>query len=74
MPTASLSPKERARRAVDAMPGDASLEDVIQRLVVIHKVERGLAEAQKGDDLMTQNEVEAYFEQRLADKRNQHNG
>ena len=74
MPTTSLSPKERARRAVDAMPRDASLEDVIERLIVIHKVERGLAEAQKGDDLMTQDEVEVYFDQRMADKRNQHDG
>ncbi len=66
MPAASASPKERARRAVDALPDDASLEDVIARLVVIHKVERGLEEARRGEGLMTQAEVEAQFAERRA--------
>ena len=57
MPTRSISPKERVRRAVDAMPDESSLEDVIARLVVLHKLERGLAE------------VDAEFEHRRA----QHN-
>ena len=66
MPVASNSPKERARRAVDALPDDASFEDVIARLVVLHKVERGLAEARSGEGLMTQDEVEAHFAERRA--------
>lgn len=66
MPAASTSPKDRARRAVDALPEDASLEDVIARFVVLHKVERGLEEARSGEGLMTQDEVEAHFAERRA--------
>ena len=66
MPAPDVSPKERARRALEALPEDASLEDVISRLVVIHKVERGLAEVRRGEGLMTQAEVEAHFAARRA--------
>lgn len=66
MPATNVSPKERARRAVDALPEDASLEDVIARLVVVYKVERGLEEARRGEGLMTQAEVEAHFAERRA--------
>ena len=68
MSAASVSPKERVRRAVDAMPENASLEDVIARLVVLHKVERGLAEVEQGEGLMTQAEVEAEFERRRSER------
>ena len=64
----TLSPKERARRVVEALPDDATVEDVIERLVVAHKVERGLAQARGGDALMTQDEVEVHFARRRADR------
>ena len=64
MPTADLTPKERARRAVDALPDDATYEDVIARLVVVHKVERGLDQARRGEGLRSQAEVEAEFARR----------
>ena len=64
MPAVSLTPKERARRVVSELPDDATYEDVIARLVVVHKVERGLAQVRNGDELKTQAEVEAEFAQR----------
>ena len=61
MPAASFTPKERARRVVSDLPDDATYEDVIARLVVVHKVERGLAQVRSGEGLRTQAEVEAEF-------------
>ena len=68
MPAAVIRPKERARRAIESLPESASLEDAIERLVVLHKVERGLAEVRSGDGLMTQAEVEAHFAKRRAEQ------
>lgn len=67
MPAASA--KQRARRAVEELPEDASLEDVIERLVVLHKVERGLEQARQGEGLQTQDELEAHFARRRAARR-----
>lgn len=66
MPATRPTPKERARRAVDALPDDATYEDVIARLVVVHKVERGLAQARSGGEMQTQAEVEAEVARRRA--------
>ena len=68
MSITSASPKERARRAVESSPEEASLEDIIARLIVVHKVERGLAEIRAGEGLMTQAEVEAHFARRRAER------
>jgi hypothetical protein len=62
----AVSAKQRARRAVEELPDDASLEDVIERLVVLHKVERGLEQVREGAGLQTQDEVEAHFARRRA--------
>jgi hypothetical protein len=62
----SVSPKQRARRAVEELPEDATLEDVIERLVALHKIERGLEQARSGEGLQTQDEVEAHFARRRA--------
>ena len=64
MHTTSPTPKERARRVVDRLPDDATYEDVIAWLVVVHKVDRGLAQVRSGEGLMTQSEVEAEFARR----------
>ena len=66
MPASGPTPKQRARRAVDELPDDATYEDVIARLVVVHKVERGLAQARGGAGLQSQEEVEAEFARRRA--------
>ena len=68
MPATVASPKERAQRAVAALPDTASIEDAIERLIVLHKVEQGLAEVRAGEGLMTQAEVEAHFARRRAEQ------
>ena len=68
MPATNASPKDRARRALEALPDDVSLEDVIERLVVLHKVERGLEEVRQGEGLMPQSEVEEHFAKRRAER------
>lgn len=50
-------------RAVSDLPDDATLDDAFERLFVLHKIERGLREAEAGET-MTQEEVEAYFRER----------
>jgi hypothetical protein len=61
-----VTSKTLAHHALDALPDDASLEDVIERLVVLHKVETGRAQAQRGEGMMTQAEIEAHFARRRA--------
>ncbi|MEM6783416.1 MAG: hypothetical protein AAF624_06735 [Bacteroidota bacterium] len=64
MPATRLSPEERVRQALGDLPDASSYEYVRERLVVIHKVERGLAQAREEIHLMTQDEVEAHFARR----------
>ena len=64
MPASGPTPKERARRVLNDLPDDATYEDVIAHLVVVHKIERGLAQVRRGEGLMTQVEVEAEFARR----------
>ena len=40
--------KQRVLDVVDALPADATIEDAIERLVFLAKVERGLAQAEAG--------------------------
>jgi len=47
--TAPTSAKEKVREVVDALPPDASIEDAIERLYFLAKVERGLAAADRGE-------------------------
>ena len=55
--------KEDIVRAVSELPDDATLDDAFERLFVLHKIQKGLKEAQSGET-MTQEEVEAYFRER----------
>ena len=64
MPATRPTPKEHARRVVNELPDDATYEDVIARLVVLHKVERGLTQIRSGEGLMTQADVESEFARR----------
>ena len=36
--------KQRVLEAIEGLPADATLEDAIERLVLLAKIERGLAE------------------------------
>jgi predicted transcriptional regulator len=40
--------KDRVLEAIEKLPADATLEDAIERLVFLAKVERGLAELDAG--------------------------
>ncbi len=42
------SGKELLRQAVEQLPDDASVEDAIERLVFLAKIERGIADADAG--------------------------
>ena len=60
--------KSHIVRAVTELPDDATLDDAFERLFVLHKIERGLKQAEAGQTL-TQEEVEAYFRERRVSKR-----
>jgi len=42
------SAKQLAQAAVDHLPDDATIEDVMERLAFLAEIERGLAEAEAG--------------------------
>ncbi len=48
--------KEQILRALDALPADSHIEDAIERLHLLYKVERGLAQAETGQKV-TQEEA-----------------
>lgn len=52
--------KQRVMEAVDQLPTEATLEDVIERLVFLAKIDRGLADAAAGR-LIPHQEVMAEF-------------
>lgn len=54
--------KERVLEAVQQLPADATIEDAMERLYFLAKVERGLQEATNGKTL-SHEEVRARFQQ-----------
>jgi predicted transcriptional regulator len=50
--------KQDIIKALDELPEDATIEDAMERLHFLHKVERGLRQIAEGKTL-TQEEVEA---------------
>ena len=52
--------KDRLHRVADELPADATLEDAIERLVFLAKIDRGLAEADAGK-LIDHAEIEREF-------------
>lgn len=47
----SGSAKDRVIEAIEKLPADATLEDAIERLVILAKIERGLAELDAGQGI-----------------------
>jgi predicted transcriptional regulator len=43
--------KQKVLEAIEGLPGDATLEDAIERLVLLAKIERGLAELDAGQGI-----------------------
>jgi len=46
-----MSTKEKVIRAVQALPDDASIEDVMERLLFLAKIEKGLQQADAGESI-----------------------
>ena len=44
-----LAPKEEVRRLLDALPEEASYEDIQYHIYVQQKIDRGLEAAERGD-------------------------
>jgi predicted transcriptional regulator len=65
---ANAMTKKEILKALDALPEDATIEDAMERLYLLHKIERGLKQIEEGKDL-TQEEVKAqlakWMEERL---------
>jgi predicted transcriptional regulator len=55
-----MTVKEQALKAVAALPETATFEDVLERLLFISKVERGLTDADAGK-LIPHEQVKARF-------------
>jgi len=45
---AGSTAKQKALEAIKKLPADATLEDAIERIVLLAKIERGLAEVDAG--------------------------
>ncbi|MCC5942209.1 MAG: hypothetical protein JJU37_11770 [Balneolaceae bacterium] len=52
--------KKKITQAIAELPEDATVEQAIERLIVLHKIEKGL----KQDGGQTQQEVEQHFKKR----------
>jgi predicted transcriptional regulator len=48
---AEQTTKEQIIKAMSELPEDASFEDAIQRLYVLYKIDRGLADVEEGRTL-----------------------
>ena len=48
--------KEQILKALQELPDDANYEDALERLYLLYKVDRGIAQADQGD-LLTQDEA-----------------
>jgi predicted transcriptional regulator len=59
--------KARIVRAVEELPESATIEDAIERLVFLHKIEVGLKQSQEGKTVPL-DEVEARLKRRRQSK------
>ena len=59
--------KAKIIRAVEELPDDATIEDAIERLVFLHKIEVGLKQAEEGKTVSL-DEVEARLKRRRQSK------
>lgn len=49
-----MTTKQKMLQAVNELPDDASVEDAMEKLFVLAKIERGLAQADQGETLSPQ--------------------
>ena len=46
--------KEKIHKAVDDMPDEFSVEDLLEKIIFLHKVERGLEQSDNGEVVSTE--------------------
>ena len=46
---AEVTLKQKVLESIDKLPQDASLDDIIERIYFIHKIEVGLKQSRKGN-------------------------
>jgi predicted transcriptional regulator len=46
--------KDKMLQAVQELPDDASIEEAMERLLVLAKIERGIAQAERGETISHQ--------------------
>jgi predicted transcriptional regulator len=56
--------KQQILKAIDELPDDAGVEDALDRLYLLYKVEKGLNQADRGE-LIAQEEVRQRMAERL---------
>jgi len=44
-----MTTKDKVLQTVQQLPDDASIEDAMERLLVLAKIERGIAQAERGE-------------------------
>ncbi len=49
-----MTAKQRVLQTVQQLPDDVSIEDVMERLLVLAKIERGIAQADRGETISHQ--------------------
>lgn len=47
-----MTSTERVLKAINDLPDDASIEDAMERLLLLAKVERGIAQADEGQTIL----------------------
>jgi predicted transcriptional regulator len=51
-----MEAKQQVLKAIEELPDDAGVEEALDRLYLLYKIERGLRQADRGE-LLTQEEV-----------------
>jgi predicted transcriptional regulator len=49
-----MFPKEKIKKAIDSMPDDVSLDEVIDKIILLAKIEQGLIDAREGKVFTTE--------------------
>lgn len=49
--SSTMTVKEKMLNALESLPADATIEDAMERLLLLAKIERGLAQADRGETI-----------------------
>ena len=60
----AVETKQQILKAIEDLPDDAGVEDALDRLYLLYKIDRGLRQADQGE-LLTQEEVRERMAKRL---------